>query len=135
MQATSQALQPMQVVVSMSLHTVYSRWVSSPGMLPAWAEIFWMRSVACLMTRSLFLNLHEETLELGCVGVGVDDRGGESVGERFRCFAFVLGDTSIAPMEGDSDLVSLLAVDLHRLDALGYHGFGDVVAARTWDFD
>src|SRR5206468_1244610 len=31
MQATSQALQPMQVVVSMSLQTVYSRWVPSPG--------------------------------------------------------------------------------------------------------
>src|SRR5207249_8944234 len=40
MQATSQALQPMQVVVSMSLHTVYSRCVSSPGTLPAWPEIF-----------------------------------------------------------------------------------------------
>ena len=40
MQATSQALQPMQVVVSMSLQTVYSRWVSSPGTLPACPEIF-----------------------------------------------------------------------------------------------
>src|ERR1700732_2020715 len=102
MQATSQALQPMQVVVSMSLHTVYSRWVSSPGMLPAWAEIFWMRSVAWLMTWSHFLDLHEETFELGCVGVGVDDRGGERVDERFGGFAFVLSDTAIAPMERDS---------------------------------
>jgi len=35
MQATSQALQPMQVVVSMSLQAVYSRCVSSPGIDPA----------------------------------------------------------------------------------------------------
>jgi hypothetical protein len=40
MQATSQALQPMQVVVSMSLQTMGSRWVPSPGILPACPEIF-----------------------------------------------------------------------------------------------
>ena len=39
-QATSQALQPMQVVVSISLQTVNPRWVSSPGTVPAWPEIF-----------------------------------------------------------------------------------------------
>jgi len=49
MQATSQALQPMQVVVSISLQTVSSRCVPSPGTLPAWPEIFWMRSVAWLI--------------------------------------------------------------------------------------
>jgi hypothetical protein len=35
MQATSQALQPMHVVVSMSLQTWNSRWVPSPGTAPA----------------------------------------------------------------------------------------------------
>src|SRR5262249_34451186 len=44
------------------------------------------------------------------------------------------GYAAVAPVNGDSDLVGLLAVDHHRLDALGDHGFGDVFAARTTDF-
>src|ERR1700677_3333986 len=43
--ATSHALQPMQVVVSISLQTLSSRCVPSPGTGPAWAEICWIRNV------------------------------------------------------------------------------------------
>jgi len=34
-------------------------------------------------------------------------------------------------MEGNPDLIGLLAVDHHRLDALRYHGLGNVFAARA----
>src|SRR5208282_4711623 len=75
MQATSQALQPMQVVVSISLQTVSWRWVSSPGTVPACAEIFWMRSAAWLMAALLrFLYFDQEALKFRGMRVGINDR-------------------------------------------------------------
>src|SRR5260221_8905630 len=47
--ATSHALHPMHVVVSISFATVNCRCVSSPGTLPAWPLIFCTRSVAWLI--------------------------------------------------------------------------------------
>src|SRR5215469_843287 len=94
-QATSQALQPMHVVVSTSLHTVNSRCVPSPGIVPECADIFWMRSVAWLMAALLrFLDLHQESFEFRCVGVGVIDRRGEQIRQRARVSSFVLLDAT-----------------------------------------
>src|SRR5271157_4619981 len=101
-QATSQALQPMHVVVSTSLHTCRSRCVSWPGMLPAWPEIFWMRSVAWLIAAPLrLLDLHEESLEFRRVGVGIDHRRRNQIRQRFGGLAFVFGNAAIAPMDGE----------------------------------
>src|SRR5260370_39860576 len=48
-QATSHALQPMQVVVSMSLQTCSARFTPSPGTGPGWPEILTISSVAWLI--------------------------------------------------------------------------------------
>src|SRR5580692_414490 len=141
MQATSQALQPMQVVVSMSLQTVNSRWVSSPDTLPAWPEIFWMRSAAWLMDTSAYsettrefsassglFHLHEEALEFRSIGIGVDHRRREQIRQRPRVLAFVLGDSPIALMNGEANRIDFLAVDHQRLDSLGDHRFRNVIS-------
>jgi hypothetical protein len=49
MQATSQALQPMQVVVSISLATSRSRLRPTAGVGPGWAEILTTSRLAWLM--------------------------------------------------------------------------------------
>ena len=107
MQATSQALQPMQVVVSISLATCSWRCVPSPGGAPEWPEIFWMRRLDMAQT---LLQLHQEALELGRVGVGIGNRGRKHIGAVQRGLAFILGNAPIAPVNGDADLVGLLAV-------------------------
>src|SRR5450432_347001 len=118
-QATSHALQPIQVVVSISLQTSRSRCASLPGTEPAWPEIFCTRSVACPIPDNLrFLYLHKKALELGRIRIRVNDRGRQRVHQHARSFPFVLGDSAEAPVDGNADLKSFLAVNLHRLDAL-----------------
>src|SRR6202521_434365 len=123
------SMQAIHVVVSTSLQTVNSRWVSSPGTVPAWPEIFWMRSVAWLMRALRFLELHQEALEFRCVSVGIKHRRSEHIHQCLGVLAFVLDDTAIALMNGDADLVDLFAVDHHGLDALCDHRFRDVFPA------
>src|SRR6266436_1833444 len=62
-QATSHALQPMQVVVSTSLQTCSARSTPAPGTVPAWPEIFTICSAAWLIPLCLF-DLHKKALEL-----------------------------------------------------------------------
>src|SRR5215470_6946438 len=113
--ATSQALQPMHVVVSTNLQTVNSRWVPSPGIVPECADIFWMRSVAWLMAALLrFLDLHQESLEFRCVGVRISDCRGEEIRQCAGVPAFVFLDSPVALMNRQTDLMDLLAVDHHR---------------------
>ena len=47
----------------------------------------------------------------------------------------VLGNAAIAPVNWDADLIRLLAVDQHRLDAPGDHRFGDVAGAGARHLD
>src|SRR5713101_6455398 len=129
MQATSQALHPMHVVVSMSLQTVGSRWVSSPGTLPACPDIFWMRSVAWLIESLRFLQLHEEALEFRRVSVGIKYRRRQQIHQRPRILVFILLDATIALMNGNADLIDLFSVDRHRLNPLCDHCFRDVLSA------
>ena len=74
----------------------------------------WLGSCALLG----LLDLHQESLELRRVRVGIDrpsaTTGSTSV---FRRLALILGDAAEAPVNGNADLVGLLAVDHHRLDA------------------
>src|SRR5947199_7517657 len=132
MQATSQALQPMQVVVSISLATSNSRLRPTPGTGPGWAEIRRISRLAWLVAViSGLLDFHQEALELGRVGVGIENGGRQPVDQGFRVPLLVLLDAAEALMDRDADLVDLLAVDHHRLDALGDERLGDVEAPRA----
>ena len=134
-QATSQALQPMQVVMSISLQTSARRaarlrrarsGVAGDGL-----------DAQCCLAHAPHSLLHfdQESLELGRVRVGIDDRRRKQLAGCQRGLAFVFGDAAIAPVNRDADLVGLLAVDHHRLDAARHHRLGDVVAARAGHLD
>src|SRR5579884_2731594 len=135
--ATSQALQPMQVVVSMSLQSVAWRCMPLPGTSPGWPEIFWICSILRSLISGLlcFLELHEEALEFGCESVGIDDRRCQFVHRGLCGLACVFGNTAETPVNRDADLERFFAVDHHRLDAPGDHGFGDIIGARARDLD
>src|SRR6266436_2787258 len=135
MHATSQALHPMHVVVSMSLQAVNARCVSSPGTLPACPDIFWMRSVAWLIESLRFLQLHEEALEFRCVRVGIKYRRRQQICQRPRVLALILGDSPISLMDGNADLIDLFSVDRHRLNPFCDHRFRDILPADAGDFD
>src|SRR5213592_709344 len=80
------------------------------------------------------LELHQEALVFRCVRVGVDHSRRQEVDAVARRGSLVFGDAAVAPMNRDADLVSLLAVDQHRLGALRHHRFGDVRRARARHF-
>src|SRR5216683_6841459 len=88
-----------------------------------------MPSFLCL------LDLHQKTFELRRVSVWIDRRGRKLINRIKRGLAFVLLDAAIAPVNGNADLIGLLAVDHHRLDALSDHSLGDILAASTADLD
>src|SRR5215831_7907445 len=97
-----------------------------------------MRSDAWLMVGRpplRLLEFNEECLELRGMCVGVDGCGREIVRGVFRGFAFILADAAIAPMNGNADLVSQFAVNLHRLNTPSNHGLGHVFGADAGDFD
>src|SRR5438105_13117165 len=129
----------MQVVTSMYLQTSTARWVSWPGTVPGWPEICWI----CRMRSSLILvhlpsgplDLDEEAFEFRRVGVRIDCGGRQLIGRIERGLARVLRDAAIAPMDRDADLISLLAVNQHRLDAFGNHRLRHIDAARARDLD
>src|SRR5580692_8980480 len=128
MHATSQALQPMQVVVSISFATVYSRCVSCPGTGPEWPEIFCMRSASWLIGPLNLFHFHEKPLEFRRVRVRIDRRMRQLIHQLARGLAFVFRDAAIAPVEWNADLIDLFPINHHRLDAFGHHGFRNVLA-------
>src|SRR5262249_54978555 len=134
-QATSHALHPMHVVVSISLQTVSCRCVSSPGTLPGCALIFCMRSVAWLISAPLrFLDLHQESFEFRCVLIGVQDRRRQLICQSSMRLVFVLSDAAIAPMDGNADLIRLLAGNHHVFDTFGDHRFCNIRATDAGHF-
>src|SRR3984885_2581736 len=127
MQATWHALQPMHLVVSMSLAT--------PPPAGAWricgervvvAERRTMsRDCNAMAVRPLsLLDLDQERFELGCLRVAIAHHRGKRVRQVPR-----LGEAFEAPVNGDADVVQRLALDLEHLQALGDHGDGLDVAA------
>src|SRR5215204_3734240 len=122
----------MQVVVSTSLATASSRFRPAPGTGPGWAEILMISRLAWLMmVTSCLLDLHQETLEFGRVGIGIVNGRRQPVDQRPLVPAFVLGDAAVALVDRNADLVDLLAVDHHGLDAARHEGLGDVVTPRA----
>src|SRR5437764_7064468 len=123
----------MQVVTSMYLQTSTARWVSRPGTVPGWPEICWIcstrSSLILVHLPSGPLDLNEEAFELRRVGVRIDCGGRQLIGRIERRSPRVLRDAAIAPMDRDADLISLLAVNQHRLDALGDKRLLDIDAA------
>src|SRR3954466_11107348 len=125
--ATSHALQPMHVVTSMYLQTSSSRCTPRPGTGPGCAEINLICSVPVGMDYAFFtgptdgpldfFKLHHESLELGCVRVGVHHRRRQQVDAVPCRSARVFRDAAIPPMNGDANLIRLLAVNHHRFDA------------------
>src|ERR1700674_259014 len=94
-----------------------------------------MRSVAWLMSALLrFLDLHQKALEFRCIRVWIKDRRRKEIRQRPRVLAFVLDDSPVALMDGETDLVDLFAVDHHRLDAFGDHRLRDILTADAGDF-
>src|SRR5579862_352816 len=77
------------------------------------------------------LDLDQEPFELGRVRVGIKYRWREPVRESPRIPGSILLNAAIALMDGQANLVSLLAVNYHWLDTFGYEGFGNVVAPRA----
>src|SRR5579863_924992 len=85
---------------------------------------------------SLHLHLfhfHEEPLEFGGMSVGIDHGGREPIGDGLGDFSSVLLNAAVALVDRQADLISFLAIDHHRLDALGDEGFGDIEAAGASD--
>src|SRR5438094_6438581 len=117
-QAASQALQPMQVVVSMYLETVAA--VRMPDRLPRTEaeerriSRFWLMIV--LLSR--FLDPDQERLELRRPGIRVHCRRSQQVGERTGVFRV----PRIAPVDRESDLPGLLPVLSHGIEPLGDAG-------------
>src|ERR1051325_1002549 len=104
--ATSQALQPMQVVTSMYLQTSSSRCAPRPGTLPLCPEIALICSVPVGM--SGLLELDEEALELGRIRVGIDHRRRQVIGGDERRAPGVFRNAAIAPVNRHADLIGLL---------------------------
>src|SRR5271169_2157650 len=119
--ATSHALQPMQVDVSMYLETVgrERRPVAFPDERMPEAEDREISRFCTLIVVLLsgLLELDEERLVLGRPGVRVHRRGRQEVGERTGMPGFAL----VAPVQREADLPDRLPVDLHRTQALGDH--------------
>src|SRR5215210_7014178 len=119
----------MQVVVSISLATAASRFRPAPGTGPGWAEILTISRLAWLIAPPLrLLDLDQEALELGRVGIGIENGRRQPVDQRPLVPPLVFGEAAVALVDRNADLVDLLAVDLHGLDAARHEGLGDVVA-------
>src|SRR5262245_30047178 len=108
--AASQALHPMQVVVSMYLETTGT--VRMPEWLPHTDAEERRISRACVVLivvpLSCLIELDEERLELGRPSVGVHGGGRQEVGER----SGVVRIAGVAPVDRKTDLPVLLAIDL-----------------------
>src|SRR3989440_1213630 len=108
MQATWQALQPMHLVVSMSLATVPVYAARTPGGAVVVAERRTMsRDCRAIFTEpppdSQFLNLDEERFELRRLRIAVADHRRQRVGKKAR-----LGEAGKAPVNRNADRKSVV---------------------------
>src|SRR6218665_1124265 len=118
MQAVWQALQPMHLETSISLATsplCVSRALGA-GVVVAERRLISRDMVEDISYSLSLLNLHEEGLGFRGQAIAVTDRGGQVVG---HVALAALGRE--APVDRHTHVVDGLAVDLHRLDALGHH--------------
>src|ERR1051326_8752848 len=108
----------MHVVVSISLATRSPRCVPAPGTVPACPEMACTLKVDLLIGgASYLLHLHQKPLELRCERVRINRRRRQHIRRSQRGLAFILGDSAIAPVNRNADLLGLLPVDAHRYDA------------------
>ena len=84
---------------------------------------------------SRFLQLHQESLELGGVSVGIGHCGREQVRDAARNPAGVLLNAAEALMNRDADLIDFFAVDRHGPDAARHHRFGEIDGAGAGHLD
>src|SRR5580704_6827603 len=127
MQATWQALQPMHLVVSMSLATPppAGAWrICGERVVVAERRTISRDCNAMAVGPLRFLDLDEERLELRRLRVAIAHDGREGVGEEAG-----FCQSLEAPVNGDADVVQRLALDLQRLQALGHYCNGPDVAA------
>src|SRR5246127_2903442 len=119
MHATWQALQPMHLVVSMSLATlpVYDCRTLGSGMVVAERRTMSRDCRAIVLPLDL-LDLDQEGLELRRLRVAIADKRRQRVGKVPR-----LREPLEAPVDRNADVVQRLAVHLHRAQALGHHRY------------
>src|SRR5580704_15135735 len=120
----------MQVVVSTSLQTCSARSTPAPGTGPACPEILTICKVAWLIKVALrFFQLDQKAFEFGGVRVWIDHGRTKTIGEGPRVPTGIFLNSAIALMNGKTDLINLLAINHHWLDALGDESFCHVVTA------
>src|ERR1700680_615380 len=79
------------------------------------------------------LEFHEKSLEFRSMRVGIDHCGREPIGDGPGDFARVLLNAAVTLIDRQADLVHFLAVDGHRLNALGDKRLRDIEAPRAGD--
>src|ERR1044072_1900044 len=82
-----------------------------------------------------FLEFYKKTFELRCVSIWINRGGRKRICRSQRCLPFLFRYPAIAPVNGYANLISLLAVNHHRLNAFGYHRFRDINTTGTGDSD
>src|SRR5439155_22794886 len=130
-QAASQALQPMHVVVSMYLETTgFSR---KPVLVPHMAAEERLISSACtvMIASSRLFQVYQERFVLRRPGVRIADGRRQEIRQR-SCVALL---RRVAPVNGESDVPDVLAVDLQRRHPVGDHGRPFDRSARGRHFD
>src|SRR5215475_5825723 len=127
----------MQVVTSISLQTppLSVLFAPLPGAAPACPEMVLISKADVGMASSNFLDLHQEALEFRCVCIGIDGRRRQQIGQSARRPVLIFSDPPITPVNRYANLISLLTIDHHRLDAPCNKGSGNVMAARAGNFD
>src|SRR5262249_14948864 len=128
-QATSQALQPMQVVVSMYFETVGM--LRRPERLPRTeAEERRISRFCTLMAASSnLLDFDLERLVLGRPDVWFEHRGSQEVGE------WPDAHPREAPVDGEADLPDVFSVHVQRSEAPGHERLALDRAAGARDLD
>src|SRR5215472_3299106 len=81
------------------------------------------------------LDLYQKSLKFRRIRVRIDHRRRECIRKRLCRPAFIFRNAAEPPVNGDSDLESFFAVDLHRLDSPRHHRLRDVMTARAGHFD
>src|SRR5450830_163940 len=132
MQAVWQALQPMHLETSISLATspACAERALGEGVVVAERRLISRDCNDDIRGSSNLLDLDQEGLELGGEAVAVPHERRQRVGQEAR-----LGQALETPVDGDAHVLHGLALDLHRLDALGHQGHGLDVAPLGADLD